>query len=686
MSCSKVCFFFFFNEIISSISASSIDQNNTNAQHIELSSNYVTVHQVSEEETSEEKKTESLKDSSEFGAGGTVTVSKTNDGTSERAQNLEISDSNNPNVNEKITSTECNSHINNEAIDLKAPCSSEPTKENMEALQTSRLKRSFEWGNLQDAICDGMVCLDNQIVNKKISSSSMDMLSEVLAAAERFDYETNDIQLSDDDLSKFEFEFSKTIDSNATKSYDKLLAQRMKDTPASFTILQKSNDLLDAHEEIAMQKVCVETEMPQPAANTQSVNIQSIDDKSPKALSSEIRDMDNVTEITSINTNSLSEKIHEIDLGVDAKVSQYTLSNIERPKSEVLKKLILQQSPQEDFEHSQKYVDDTSFLPDVSTTQLMGEKVVDITEMEPINLMVSARSERNMKESQASPIFSSDFQGVSNISISSTESNSFNEQQLSTSFKNSENDSFVVGADISQPPQITMEDEQINSKIQTVNDVAETDSIVLFKPSLENEVFIVESLSSKKLQDSLLPVSNGNSYSKSPPRGFVTETSFPSSNKDKQMNEKNFSKSIEAQNDDYNSMKNSTPISNTNCKFESPSVIVQEDYIPRNSEIRFTTSTYQSTRQFETRSSQIDQIRSNFERSHTSEIPTPMRKMNPSSTPPPSSHSVNMARVSPSKIPVFTSQKSSDNLRNNGNMNPVSITSIKNSSRNPSGK
>lgn len=649
-----------------------------------MSSNDVTVHQVSEEETSEERKTASLGELSKIGVESNVSVCKTNDGTLESAQTLEIPDSINKNVNEKITSTQRNSQINNVdstdgAIDLKAPCSSEPTKENinLEALQTTRLKSSYEWGNLEDAIYDGKECLDNRVFDKKSSNSSMEMMSEVLAAADKFDFEINDIQLSDiidDDLSKFEFELSKTIDWNGTNRYTEPLPQRMKDEPGSFNVSHKSNDLLDAHEEIEMQKERVETEMP---LTNQSVNIQSTDIKSPKALNLEIRDLDNVTETTSINTNSLSETI-EIDVDNDAKVSKYALSNIERPKSEVLKKLILHHSPEEDFERG---TDGTSFLQNVSTV----ESVIDITEMEPINVLLSPRTVSNMNECQTSPIFSSDFQGVSNISILSTDSNSFNEQQISPFFTNSDNKSLIVGADISQASSIIMEDEQINFKIQTVSHVAETDSVMSSKPSLKNEVFIVESLSSKK-QDSLLQASDGDSNSKSPTRGFVTEIRFPNSNKDKQMNEKNFSKSLEIQNEDYDSMKKSTSIANANCNFQSQSVIVQEDYIPRNSEIRFTTSTYQSPRQFEKRSSQIDQIRSNFERSHTSEIPVPIRKMSTSSTPPPSSHSANMTRVSPSKIPVFTSQKSSDNLRNNGSMNRVSITSIKNSSRNPSGK
>lgn len=48
------------------------------------------------------------------------------------------------------------------------------------------------------------------------------------------------------------------------------------------------------------------------------------------------------------------------------------------------------------------------------------------------------------------------------------------------------------------------------------------------------------------MHESSLPVSNGKD-SKPPAKGFVTEIRFPSANKDKQMNAKNLSKSMENQ-------------------------------------------------------------------------------------------------------------------------------------------
>lgn len=238
--------------------------------------------------------------------------------------------------------------------------------------------------------------------------------------------------------------------------------------------------------------------------------------------------------------------------------------------------------------------------------------------------------------------------------------------------------------------------------------------------TIKDEVFIIESLSSKKIQDaSTSPeIRNGTIADTEPiaaPKTFVTEIRLANvAGKDQEMNAKNISKSLsetqlvtpkfvtaaatnsngEPQQASAIKMHTvtaaSTEMNSCNDVIDTDkSVTVEEDYIPRNTEIRFTTSTYQSpVRQFEKRHSHIDQIRSNFERQHTSEIPVPIRKLSTPSTPPPPS---SITRTSPSKIPVLHSQKSSDNLLKNnngpmGNRVSVSVTSIKNSSRNPSGK
>lgn len=236
--------------------------------------------------------------------------------------------------------------------------------------------------------------------------------------------------------------------------------------------------------------------------------------------------------------------------------------------------------------------------------------------------------------------------------------------------------------------------------------------------TIKDEVFIIESLSSKKIQDaSTPPAINKDSDDETDaveaaPLNFVTEIRLSNvAGKDQKMNAKNLSKSLSESHLMAAKILNAATATNnsgdphaatikahtvTSTTMNSSNhgnnidkpVIVEQEYIPRNAEIKFTTSTYQSpARQFDKRHSHIDQIRSTFERQHTSEIPVPIRKLSTPSTPPPPS---SITRTSPSKIPVLHSQKSSDNLlkMNNGPManRSVSVTSIKNSSRNPSGK
>ena len=130
--------------------------------------------------------------------------------------------------------------------------------------------------------------------------------------------------------------------------------------------------------------------------------------------------------------------------------------------------------------------------------------------------------------------------------------------------------------------------------------------------------------------------------------------------------------------------------------------------IPRNTEIKFTTSTYESSsspkingggaaNNGERRhSAHVDQIRSNFEKNQNSDIPVPVRKS-----------SIPTLKLSPSKIPVFNSNGNGSAGGSSQTSPPtqrfsltskspsptghrsaagVTLNSIKNSARHPSGK
>jgi hypothetical protein len=88
---------------------------------------------------------------------------------------------------------------------------------------------------------------------------------------------------------------------------------------------------------------------------------------------------------------------------------------------------------------------------------------------------------------------------------------------------------------------------------------------------------------------------------------------------------------------------------------------VEKNFVPQNNEIKFTTSVYENSssimnnhqREPQKRMSQIEQIRQNFEKSAqaSSEIPAPIPVARRSSIP------LSVQKTSPSKIPVFNSNK-----------------------------
>lgn len=717
---------------------SDAELNGKGAKQIELNSKHITVHQASEED--EERRTASLGDLSKLEFNACPSGNRSNNGTLERAQSLEITDPNNQlNAAGKVTPKKRKAQLTEqvEETDYKEPRLSEPILENLETLQAGRLKSAYEWGNLEDAIYDGKDKIRNtsdtesneasSTPQKKLSASSMDMMSEVLAAADKFDREINDIKLTDvmSEVSKIDFDVVPKIEKTEMFTEIDMTTQLIDDTKRFIdaetkngTFLEKPmNGMTHFHDdELDYENVPKNIKI-----SPVTVHMNGADNHVNDAVESD--------QIKNIHFDA--------NMPDDVKVSRYPLANIvDRPKSEVLKQLIAQQLPEEQIKVTNGITlnDEPLNIDTVITSSTTT--MTTFNDGSPISLTLGNHHESDLTESsQISPVFSSDGQGVNSISISSNESPT----PTSVPFLLKTNDNVVtITTEDSQPSSIIMiEDENINFTLRTLDDetpkmvTTTTTTVVQTTPpapaarksiaASKDEVFIIESLSSKKVHDSMLPISNGKDSNAVPAnngkpptqtKNFVTEIRVANS-KDKQMNAKNLSKSVEG-----TPKKHSPPMTprktapatthnNNNNNGEKP-VIVEEEYIPRNSEIRFTTSTYQSPRPSinndnkQSRHSHIDQIRSTFERSHTSEIPVPIRKISTPSTPPPQSHHNNnnqttpttVQRVSPptpSKIPVFNSQKSSDNLLKNSsggsqNANRVSVTSIKNSSRNPSGK
>lgn len=521
------------------------------------------MHQASEEEeeeSNEERRTASLGDLSKFEQSSCASVNRPSNGTLERAQSLEMSDANNQMAAGKVTPKKRKAHGGDlvEVTELKEPRSSEPIIEGLEQLHTTRLKSSYEWGNLEDAIYDGKDkgtasddSFEMESPQKKLSSCSMDMMSEVLAAADKFDREINDIELNDvmNEISEAEFDLTSPEVVNGSEETVKLAQNEELE-------IQINSKGSTAMENGAKHIGIPNEDIDSIEDDGRSQNITQI--KLSTAEACEMKTTDNFDD--EIVVDQMKNTNYGTNISDDAKVSRYPLSSLlERPKSEVLKQLKAQQAPEETDE-SLAEVNGVSYPMSTST---------DCS----INIAVETHSESNINETnQLSPFFSSDGSGINNISISSIESDTQTSDSknstVSPTLSATENRITISNTSDSQPTSIVIEDETLNFKMQTLDD--EPKISVLSKsptnasPKSKNEVFIVESLSSKKAHETSLPVVSNGKDSRPPAKGFVTEIRFPNTNKDKHMNAKNLSKSLENRNHspdekDRSEAKNSSP-------------------------------------------------------------------------------------------------------------------------------
>lgn len=740
-----------------------------NGGKLELNSKHITVHQTSEEESDNEgRRTASLGDLSKLEFTTCPSGPRSNNGTLERAQSLEMSDSINQVIAGKATPKKRKAPLNDpsDTADFKEPRLSDAAATNLDTLQRGRLKSAYEWGNLEDAIYDGQKengnvsdteSIENETIRSKLSSSSMDMMTEVLAAADKFDKEIKDIDLNEviNVVTKTEIIDNNDVVKKEIKheafviNWDPKENNKVVNTIKVHTADQNNQNIENTKKFIEIEsRNGIHDEKPTNGV-AYSPEPTSIDDGEHQSHHHHIQNVETITispvQFQMSNNESVEADTQQMDSDIkfekhdsdqikiinygsnipdDVKVTRIPFGSLERPKSEVFKKLIAEQTSVDDHQQHSKVpngISTTKIVPDndMSDIETTSANASSFTESGPISLTLGGHIESDLTESsQISPVFSSDGQGVNSISISSTESNIRPESRKDV--LNVDN-IVTITTDGSQPSSIIMiDDEKLNFTLQTINDDASpaiVPPVIAAKPpasamsvsnnpqllpqpqprASKDEVIIIESLSSKKVQQEKqqpLPRSNGDISP--PPKNFVTEIRLQNSRKDNKQIGNNDAEQINNVNNNIQQQTQVTNISETNANHDNhtgKSVIVEEEYIPRNSEIKFTTSTYESPqRHFEKRHSHIDQIRSNFERNHSSEIPVPIRKSAPAGTSTPTSPvstPTSTARTSPSKIPVFHSQKSSENLlKNNGNVNRVSVTvtSIKNQSRNPSGK
>ncbi|XP_055693328.1 uncharacterized protein LOC129795843 [Lutzomyia longipalpis] len=557
------------------------------SSHIELSSNHITVHQLSDEE--EGRRTASLGDLSKIEASKSPTGGRSNTATLERAQSLEITEQPGSVVTPKKRKAP--------AVDVDIFIEKEPRLSldmggGMEALR-GRLKSANEWGNLEDAIysikdhADEEHSSDTESLNRSDEDHKPDasnsLMKEIMAVAD-----------------KFEAESRKVIEEVPKKTMDQLLKEKLEEAQAA---LNDDSDLVPVVKPAIPKRSSLETaKVDTPLRN------------------GNVRDVPREENITYTPINVVDT--FGTNVPDDVKVSRYPFGSLERPKSDVLKKLLAQKIT---LEERDAPVNRTTM------TILPDEQLIE-NEPQPISLTLIGGVESDKTESsQISPVYSSDNMGVNSISISSMEipPQQVETTSLTTRIVPDADNVVTITTDASQPSSIIMiDDECLDFTLQT--------------PPPERTPSPVPQ--EEDAEETHEHEEQGGHDTKT----FVTE--------------------IRVQTPD----KNHTQIKLTDSND-------LQDNFPRNSEIKFTTSTYESPgRVAEKRLSQIEQLRSNFEKSQQqSEIPVPVRKS-----------SIPTLKLSPSKIPVFNSTKSQEppTQRPTNNKVSVSVTSIKNSARHPSGK
>uniref|UniRef100_A0A182TBC6 Uncharacterized protein n=1 Tax=Anopheles maculatus TaxID=74869 RepID=A0A182TBC6_9DIPT len=698
-----------------------------------------------EEQEENNRRTASLGDLSKLEPAGKTNQTITNNSnTLERAQSLEITGD--ASVVTVVNGSSVAGELPGNAMDggRKRKISSEiildgvmkESTDGMSSLQRHRLKGASAWGNLEDAIINSGELLTNG--------------GDGAAAAP------------------------------ATEE------EKREDHAAQVTVKQ------NGYTELNMSKAIIVAEAPK---NVRPETNEPGTDREPEHIS-----------LTTISMNFVGAPEHqEPDTNIpdDVKVSRYPFGSLERPKSDVLKKLLGQK---EELENTPSVF----ISADGGESAVSTIKIESQTGGEPISLTLINPVESDRTESgQPSPVFTSGSNGVSSINISTIDygtvagSNGTGSITLNgmggtgmTKFSlTADNivtistalDGVAVGTE-SQPSSIVMiDDEKLDFSLQTLDDfddpldapppidfstdrVPDTNAETEPVSKLTNGVGVVVAASEppQPPQRSSIALGRRDDSNGPPPMpsltngGFVTEITLKAPEPPtaaerappavQQQNGTSLPPVIAAK----PPIVSKKPPKPEAKPITPPSRIPVErrmsnehgtggSLIPRNTEIKFSTAPYESSTgtSNKTPTRGVDQIRSTFERSNSkTEIPVLIRRtsipsinLSPSASATggsmsnlsSSSSSNNSTKASPSRIPVFSSSSNGGsssklngggsppppsqngghtnglyrsnsnstimNHNNNNNNNhlvnskmSVSITSIKNQAKHPSGK
>ncbi|EAT34541.1 AAEL013228-PA, partial [Aedes aegypti] len=591
------------------ISDSDTEQAPMGSNQIELDSSDITVHQSSPSPTNSEemmddsnRRTASLGDLSKLETHTSNPGSTTN--TLERAQSMEITGdvvtvggagavivgtTTTPTTKKRKASIE-----DQVEMDSKEPKISIGL-DGLTSLQRNRLKGASAWGNLEDAINSG------ELMN---SSSESDHSAPAPA---------------EDVIEK-----QVTIIGNGLDNVKEIAMEQLMEI--NTTVIQMVN------EEVPMNGTVVSTEEEPMVEDSQpeKVEIVTIVDKiAPAVIVAEERKVEmkeNEREHVSLTTINMDYngvyptetdessnktdhvKIANYDTNIpdDVKVSRYPFGSLERPKSDVLKKLLGQK---EELENTPSVFisgdNDSNKITIENNYHDVGEPIsltlVNSTEDIPVE-------NDQTESSQASPVFSSNTNGVSSINISALETDlvtSLNNKPFIVAPKFSLDNIVTISTESSQPSSIILiDDEKLDFSLQTLDD---------FDDSIENTMAPEVQLNFSSETNKTVIETNPPPIMEKPktPNSFVTEITVKTPDAEQNGKPEEPPKVTKKP---PKPEKPTTPPSRIPVERRMSS---EHSFIPRNTEIKFSTATYDSGKSPEKRPLGIDQIRSNFERSNS---------------------------------------------------------------------
>ncbi|XP_055592023.1 probable serine/threonine-protein kinase DDB_G0282963 isoform X2 [Uranotaenia lowii] len=571
---------------------------------IELNSSDITVHQSSPSptNTSEEDMTEDMEDSNRrtasLGDLSKLETQKSNPGsnsnTLERAQSLEITGDAVTVVGNGavvvgatvVTAKKRKSSVEGQVDgDVKEP---KLSGDGLSSLQRNRLKGASAWGNLEDAINSGELLNSSSESELKSSTEDMDK-SEVIVVENGFGKNFN-VEINTTVVNMF----SENSFMNGLVNHSNVI--KIEDEPKEIPNGENKVDIVTILEKVAPAVIVAEER-----------KIEKENDREHVSLTNINMDYNGVYNDAEINmTNGDHVKITNYDTNIpdDVKVSRYPFGSLERPKSDVLKKLLGQKEELENTpsvfissdNESNKITIGNNYHHD------MGEPIsltlINSTDAHPVE-------NEQTESSQASPVFSSNTNGISSINISALEvdlTTSLNSKPFTVAPKFSLDNIVTISTDSSQPSSIILiDDEKLDFSLQTLDDF--DDSI---DNTLSTELLTQES---NKTVIETNPVVPENPKT---PNSFVTEITLKSN--ESEVNGKPTEEPPKLTKKPPKPEKPTTPPSRIPVERRMSS---EHSFIPRNTEIKFSTSAYDIGKSPEKRPLGIDQIRSNFERSNS---------------------------------------------------------------------